>query len=294
MRPRPEGRGEQGVGRLAQRVAGASMRPRPEGRGEHGNILPRRQIDDQLQCGHDPKAVENAAWWTNGSSVRGTLQCGHDPKAVENDPTILGLAPFWTRFNAATTRRPWRTSSLLYGGRCQNRSFNAATTRRPWRTAFWRQMVRCRGKSFNAATTRRPWRTVFRCGGVTVTRFASMRPQPEGRGELRLFGESKGADRGFNAATARRPWRTENWIMPVDVRLMRLQCGHSPKAVENLSWYCSHSQAMQGFNAATARRPWRTTRSPSIGRTWFVCFNAATARRPWRTFERGMRADEFN
>ena len=40
---------------------GASMRPRPEGRGErHGasGVL-KRGLSPMLQCGHDPKAVEN-------------------------------------------------------------------------------------------------------------------------------------------------------------------------------------------------------------------------------------------
>ena len=62
-----------------------------------------------LQCGHDPKAVENAVdldldvavlnasmrprpegrgeptRWSTCSSRVPTLQCGHDPKAVENE-----------------------------------------------------------------------------------------------------------------------------------------------------------------------------------------------------------------
>ncbi len=36
-----------------------------------------------LQCGHSPKAVENAACVGTQYSVM-RLQCGHDPKAVEN------------------------------------------------------------------------------------------------------------------------------------------------------------------------------------------------------------------
>ena len=36
-----------------------------------------------LQCGHDPKAVENDGP-QNASAKSFVLQCGHDPKAVEN------------------------------------------------------------------------------------------------------------------------------------------------------------------------------------------------------------------
>ena len=87
-------------------------------------------------------------------------------------------------------------------------SFNAATTRRPWRTrigvataADYRQLQCGHGPKAveNCRETRH--------GLPQAT--ASMRPRPEGRGE-------PGADatlqerhaRGFNAATARRPWRT--------------------------------------------------------------------------------------
>ena len=83
MRPRPEGRGEHGnraVGCSA--TDDASMRPRPEGRGER----PRRRLADErlpLQCGHDPKAVENVGT-VDAMPTGSRLQCGHDPKAVEN------------------------------------------------------------------------------------------------------------------------------------------------------------------------------------------------------------------
>ena len=36
-----------------------------------------------LQCGHDPKAVENYGY-RHSFATRWLLQCGHDPKAVEN------------------------------------------------------------------------------------------------------------------------------------------------------------------------------------------------------------------
>ena len=183
MRPRPEGRGErQHADRRRMTVGRASMRPRPEGRGERSCAWHRQRAFDGLQCGHDPKAVENHA--RPSSSCRcGQLQCGHDPKAVEN-PTPRTIHGRDRRFNAATTRRPWRTQAIAAIGRrhgelqcghdpkavenrsngtssrCGKPSFNAATTRRPWRTQ-WRTMHRrsAMAASFNAATTRRPWRT---------------------------------------------------------------------------------------------------------------------------------------
>ena len=63
----------------------ASMRPRPEGRGEHC-LFSRSDFDLEQ------------------------LQCGHDPKAVENKDRRDGVLAAPQGFNAATTRRPWRTS----------------------------------------------------------------------------------------------------------------------------------------------------------------------------------------
>ena len=37
-----------------------------------------------LQCGHDPKAVENIEKSVD-QQAEPPLQCGHDPKAVENE-----------------------------------------------------------------------------------------------------------------------------------------------------------------------------------------------------------------
>ena len=39
---------------------------------------------------------------------------------------------------------------------------------------------------------------------------------------------------------------------------VELQCGHSPKAVENGVQGFALSRPQVRFNAATARRPWRT------------------------------------
>ena len=83
MRPRPEDRGELVSCRMTDGPH-ASMRPRPEGRGEHGPCRGFHGVQRPLQCGHGPKAVEN-------------------PEAGR-----LGGMP--AGFNAATARRPWRTS----------------------------------------------------------------------------------------------------------------------------------------------------------------------------------------
>ncbi len=380
MRPRPEGRGEPDEAGKSYLYFLASMRPRPEGRGEPRGWRSREHVAPQLQCGHDPKAVENvdlleyptfltagfnaattrrpwrtieiAQWPPRGMGAsmrprpegRGEpptcgrtartewrLQCGHDPKAVENEllGRLAGLPqggfnaattrrPWRTRpgasrparpggFNAATTRRPWRTSRRLGRGRqsgllqCghdpkavenglqvrSNRNggkgFNAATTRRPWRTAVRVSDGQIGSVGFNAATTRRPWRTAREPGRGAGRLRASMRPRPEGRGEPRE-------------------------TIDADIQSLQLQCGHDPKAVENrvpgrrlrvavqasmrprpegrgerrrwrpTSWRSSR------FNAATTRRPWRTSREGSRATEW-ESFNAATTRRPWRTMQ---------
>ena len=346
----------------------------------------------KLQCGHDPKAVEMAELTGDRvSRAARTLQCGHDPKAVENSASwaarrrLAGL----TLFNAATTRRPWRTSSphwqvgqpaagLQCGhdpkavenarawGRARLEAPSASMRPRPegrgeppWRAP---QADRAALKRFNAATTRRPWRTRRLNAPIRMTfpnARASMRPRPEGRGELWLAdsedawmdpcfnaattrrpwrttktggGESPTLSR-FNAATTRRPWRTGSRRTPGDSVRM-LQCGHDPKAVENLPsrarrrsrdpmLQCGHDpKAVEnpgdgegagrhtgGFNAATTRRPWRIRRRGvgSLRRHWrsmrprpegrgepprrtrirFTSFNAATTRRPWRTARPG-------
>ena len=59
MRPRPEGRGERKATGRTERGGAASMRPRPEGRGEQPQGVEVGHVGAGLQCGHDPKAVEN-------------------------------------------------------------------------------------------------------------------------------------------------------------------------------------------------------------------------------------------
>ena len=231
MRPRPEGRGELSRDDEFRPMevcfnAATTRRPwrtTPEVRQTMPHGL--------LQCGHDPKAVENHGHRRHGglrcnASMRprpegrgerdfailnGTwpvvLQCGHDPKAVENEIRLCHIYQSLGCFNAATTRRPWRT-------------------------------LACR----------------LRAGSLS----ASMRPRPEGRGELPArTGEIKAAIKSFNAATTRRPWRT-TWRTSPRRRTPSLQCGHDPKAVENLCGSSGTPCSPRRFNAATTRRPWRT------------------------------------
>ena len=68
-----------------------------------GLLLPK------LQCGHDPKAVENHRLIGVQRPSSPQLQCGHDPKAVENFGPLRSRMARRRGFNAATTRRPWRT-----------------------------------------------------------------------------------------------------------------------------------------------------------------------------------------
>ena len=82
----------------------------------------------------DPKAVENHLPRRLNAPLARRLQCGHDPKAVENAAAAHPSQILRLSFNAATTRRPWRTSTVSRRWCCPT-SFNAATTRRPWRTA---------------------------------------------------------------------------------------------------------------------------------------------------------------
>ena len=164
----------------------------------------------RLQCGHDPKAVENAHRRVpttsaspasmrprpegrgerrdRGASLRhrhGELQCGHDPKAVENSGDDAGQAHGAASFNAATTRRPWRTAW------CQCRSAQVVA-------------LQCghdpKAVENGAADAARNASTWLQCGhdpkavenDISLrrelpARGASMRPRPEGRGEPRWF-----------------------------------------------------------------------------------------------------------
>ncbi len=291
----------------------------------------------ELQCGHDPKAVENVgAVVLIANNLK--LQCGHDPKAVENG-SIVGRLAYTDLLQCG--HDPKAVENVMRRPSPRRRppqSFNAATTRRPWRTCSRSQGEEpgASGSCFNAATTRRPWRTAGRRVAVVQYLSASMRPRPEGRGERRwLYGGSAPASVGFNAATTRRPWRTATLELPRPDRrtgvaaadaattrrpwrtageglrfyrvraasmrprpegrgelaaLLRqayerakLQCGHDPKAVENVVDLNARVEDARSFNAATTRRPWRTGGSRPRQAGHGECFNAATTRRPWRT-----------
>ena len=138
---------------------------------------------------------------------RSKLQCGHDPEAVENGRSRCRSTGGTPRFNAATTRRPWRA----YEPACVTSGLTIG---------------------FNAATARRPWRTPACDVSIVARRDASMRPRPGGRGEPAVRSADRRRRGGFNAATTRRPWRTHR-AGQRGVLALKLQCGHDPKAVEN-------------------------------------------------------------
>ena len=208
MRPRPEGRGERRSGRCSAGTtsgrfnAATTRRPwrtRPQRRSTYKRAM--------LQCGHDPKAVENAPINPVQLQVQ-WLQCGHDPKAVEN--LRFRTDHQWTCGASMRPRPEGRGERVVAQGAGRRR------------------------RRFNAATTRRPWRTTARRGRVVAGVDASMRPRPEGRGELpsprrqpvrpqasmRPRPEGRGELRSFRFLTFSR---------------RMLQCGHDPKAVENRS-----------------------------------------------------------
>ena len=75
-----------------------------------------------LQCGHDPEAVESPEipLWQPGGTV--LLQCGHDPEAVESRDSRTSRRRTGRRFDAATTRRPWRAVRIEVAARCTGAS----------------------------------------------------------------------------------------------------------------------------------------------------------------------------
>ena len=208
MRPRPEGRGERGT--VAERFAHrrcrfnaattrrpwrtwrtrcpsesplvASMRPRPEGRGERDRKPP-------------PDIM------ARGASMRPRPE-GRGERRVPLAMVLPGYS-----FNAATTRRPWRTRTNRPAPPASGR-FNAATTRRPWRTRR-ADAVDCLVARLQCGHDPKAVENGQMASRVNRGRRASMRPRPEGRGEPRQP----------------RVGRT--------VRATGLQCGHDPKAVEN-------------------------------------------------------------
>ena len=198
-----------------------------------------------------------------GESASGrALQCGHGANAVENGVSC-GFSRLVHCFNAATARKPWRTTigvdegrrgPSLQCGHGANAVNNAAVNTGPRR---WTR------KSFNAATTRRPWRTnpnasatpadaprELQCGhdpkavendgparpSADSEGGLRMRPRPEGRGEppdARAVGpeneipELRMRPRPEGRGELGRPLRRTSAARG------ELQCGHDPKAVEN-------------------------------------------------------------
>ena len=233
------------------------MRPRPEGRGE-------RDIVDRVRC-HRP-----------------ALQCGHDPKAVEN-PAARPVRRRTVRcFNAATTRRPWRTTSTTVRDQpiqvlqCGHDPKAVENGRCGWQATAGSQ-------GFNAATTRRPWRTSVAHKPMSLPIRASMRPRPEGRGERDAAGNT--LQSAWMLQCGHDPKAVENVAQqPLpELQCPKLQCGHDPKAVENRQSTSPMQTSWPRFNAATTRRPWRTDRAAAEVGSGVVGFNAATTRRPWRT-----------
>src|SRR5437868_5513321 len=116
-----------------------------------------RQAQAMLQCGHDPKAVENPEDQYQ-EALATLLQCGHDPKAGESYCYARAIAG---RFYASMRPRPegrgerafrpkGRASKALASMRPRPEGRGERRTSPPWRP---------RSTRFNAATTRRPWRT---------------------------------------------------------------------------------------------------------------------------------------
>src|SRR5437660_493826 len=92
-------------------------------------------------------------------------------------------------------------------------------------------------RRFNAATARRPWRMPPEAGGPETAALASMRPRPEGRGECP--GRRPAKEPPDVASMRPRPEGRGESTTPTRFEAARtsLQCGHGPKAVENLSFY---------------------------------------------------------
>ena len=161
------------------------------------------------------------------------LQCGHDPKAVEN--TSMPSYPDSTcrGFNAATTRRPWRTTTIRYScqGQCRAsmrpRPEGRGEPGMPSAEFDIFNVLQC-GHDPKAVENGRILRP------ATPSGTASMRPRPEGRGERRA-GAANGRDPYAASMRPRPEGRGEPMPNRRHVRRIprELQCGHDPKAVEN-------------------------------------------------------------
>ena len=169
------------------------------------------------------------------NSVADGLQCGHSPKAVENQA--------WFRPVEAKHR------------------FNAATARRPWRT--WRARIQAAKHELQCGHS--PKAVENKLGPVECcpAAGASMRPQPEGRGERQATSEAGELEASMRPQPE---GRGEHSTGPLETCRRMLQCGHSPKAVENAFSQLRGLSKCRRFNAATARRLWRTKSTAAIQR----------------------------
>ena len=193
----------------------------------------------RLQCGHDPKAVENAVGADACAVSRQTLQCGHDPKAVENAAVAAdGIAGLRASMRPRPEGRGERTFST------PNRSCEPALQcgHDPKAVENLRRMdVPPAGGRLQCGHDPKAVENAVLAPVGQPGSVASMRPRPEGRGEPAI-------------------------AQPIAVARGGLQCGHDPKAVENARLPLDSRWRHVRFNAATTRRPWRTSRSSTARR----------------------------
>ena len=160
MEPRPEGRGDVGIGgSYPHRLPMLQWSHAPKGvetRGGRGGMNDR----PLLQWSHAPKGVETTTSRRRFCEAPRLLQWSHAPKGVE---TVDHRSRVSTVQIASMEPRPEGRGDLR-GGRYPRGSigcFNGATPRRAWRRA---------GSRMCSASARR----------------ASMEPRPEGRGDKRM------------------------------------------------------------------------------------------------------------
>ncbi len=255
------------------------MRPQPEGCGEPPVTPVTNTPTKTLQCGHSPKAVENQTQRPHHSPCLLGFNAA-TARRLWRTESCIRVASKRHGFNAATARRLWRTSTpgVIYDcfdelqcghspkavenhdGRGYSRrevpSFNAATARRLWRTHDWPPMcnrnisLQC-GHSPKAVENVRQRIKIGRCPA------ASMRPQPEGCGE-----PNHDYQRHGQHAASMRPQPEgcgeQRNLSQRGNQGRELQCGHSPKAVENQTTATQSGGATIPLQCGHARRLWRT------------------------------------
>ena len=208
-----------------------------------------------LQCGHDPKVVENSGIAVTKTKPDYKLQCGHDPKVVENPAELR-------QFQRIIGLQCGHDPKVVENARCTGETYTEiAASMRPRPEGRGEQHDPGRRKTrlqrFNAATTRRSWRTLCAALSIAVPWRASMRPRPEGRGEPhRTPSRAPAVPRlqcGHDPKVVENPFQ---YYLQNTAGM--LQCGHDPKVVENDASRQWSARRARGFNAATTRRSWRT------------------------------------